>query len=901
MEKSNKRPRDIHGRWIPTDKTTAYNADKTNESAIDLTTELDKITSSDLTSEAKFEASIDLIKASGLDSNDRARLLVEIAGSNEPTDESSRALEQKRLRHELLPEQLGELFYIETGREIEAIFGVQSIAESTLDSEITPEATPHLATLDPAVRREVIGLFSDLGLVKTTQPKDDSEPQMQLAKDAHKKLRAGSFISTRNLANHLSEIEKTDGNHTDDIDSLYEKHDENRKVKTVRITNEKDSYTILPIGEMRIGHQDSRAGHQLVRNHIARLKETPEDQRPDVILASNLIQGDFSHAQSKKRAALAVGLDSNNAQFREAKKLIDEMKSLDIPVVLNLGSDDLRIAEDYTKDVVQEIGGILREGSKSGFIPYYEQNKLTQNRRFQEHYRFQLDYALPLCYQLGRRLRTADEIQELTGGRVDQSEYLLLYRHIKSGDALPPELELDPDDIVKSGDEYPDGSHTVDDVDLVFTTNSGEHLVKYRHSTGLTPESLPGNHMDTQLKTQGNLGMMGLQLAELNISGRAQEMTYATASRVGVLSLPGLADPINSLDTRSLHREVSGDVSKRFNATRKRLIKPALDTVEMMDNGNIKHNISSAKLMEKAGTLPRMAIFEVCDMQIGSPTARQDYQIKYLSMILDKAKDMPVAIHFAGDIIHGNIYANMAHEAQSIGLLRPESQKMAVSTMLHNVFDEAPRELLNSVIDVVVQQGNHDEIQRVKSFGGGNNDSNIDYLIRDARDIFETPETKGEKVRHGGVMMTDSGTPLPTWRAYSHYGDMSVATAHYHINRGMKGNSGGMPVYHPHQRAQGIGNAENLDLILGAHWHNEQIAVIGDIVSVVGGAMAERSEFEDMFGYDARAAGTIIEMGGGQPLSVEFVHEKAFFDQQIKHGFYTAESLADHGFHDDKG
>ncbi|HET8884524.1 MAG TPA: hypothetical protein VFM68_03570, partial [Candidatus Saccharimonadales bacterium] len=47
--------------------------------------------------------------------------------------------------------------------------------------------------------------------------------------------------------------------------------------------------------------------------------------------------------------------------------------------------------------------------------------------------------------------------------------------------------------------------------------------------------------------------------------------------------------------------------------------------------------------------------------------------------------------------------------------------------------------------------------------------------------------------------------------------------------------------------------------------------------------------------------GTIIEMGGGQPLSVEFVHEKAFFDQQIKHGFYTAESLADHGFHDDKG
>lgn len=700
------------------------------------------------------------------------------------------------------------------------------------------------------------------------------------------------------LAEHISDFQENTGSEQD-IDDIYAAHDEGRRVSQLTFEVPKDSCTILPINELRIGHQDSRAGHRLVREQVAHLAALSIEERPDVLLVSNLIQGDFTYSQSKKRASLAPGLDSNGAQFREAKKLLDELKTLGVPVVLNLGSDDLRIAEDYTKGVMLEIESGLREGAKQQHTPYYVQNRLTQKKLFQEHYRFQLDVALPLCYRLGRRLRTAAEVEELTGGRSERSEYMYLYRYVTKGEPLPPELGISSEDIVKVGEPYPDGSYTVDDVDLVFRTNSGEQTVKYRHSTGLTPESLLANHMDKSLKRLGNLGMMGEKLPDLVMTGRPQELAYATSSRVGVLSLPGLADPIQSLDTRALHREVKGDASKRFDATRGRLIRPTLDTVELMDNGNIKHTIASAKIMEKSKTLPRMAIFEVCDMQIGSPTARQDYQIKYLSMILEKAREMPVAIHIAGDIIHGNIYANMAYEAQSQGLLRVESQKLVVSEMIHKVFDAAPRPLRDAVIDIVVQQGNHDDMQRIKSFGGANNDSNVDYLIRDAKDIFETPESRG-KVRHAAVMMTDSGTPVPTWRAYSHYGAITVQTAHYHIARGMKGNSGGLPVYHALQRAQGIGNAETPDIILGAHWHNEQLALVGDILSVVGGAMAERSEFEDMLGYDARVAGTVIEIGGGQPVSVEFVHEKALIDHQIQYGFFAPESLADHGYHDDR-
>lgn len=789
--------------------------------------------------------------------------------------------------------------YDSVGRALAQTLSAGKLTHDDLFAQL--ESSDFLAEqqVDTDERKEVVNWFIERGLVKEKLGKEGDRWYSIKSDKARKALLGGGLVRAMVLANHVAEI---DGSaEAVSIDDIYARHDENRRVKQIDIKASKDNCSVLPINELRIGHQDSRAGHQLVREHIDRLAAVPHEQRPDVILVSNLIQGDFSHSQSKKRAALAPDLDSNTAQFREAKKLLDEIKTLDVPVVLNLGSDDLRIAEDYTKDVMREIDQGLRDGSRHQFIPYYEQNKLTQNKLFQEHYRFQLDYALPLCYRLGRRLRTPNEVEELTGDGSDESEYMLLYRYIKDAvqNPLPAALGIPSEEVVRSGDRYLDGSYVVDDVDLVFTTNNETQTIKYRHSTGLTPESLPGNHLGKQLQRQGNLGMMGCKLAGLNMTGRGQELTYATASRVGVMTLPGLADPIQSFDTRALHREVPGDMSKRFDATRGRLIRPSLDTVELLDNGNIRHNIVSKKLMEKSETLPRMAVFEVCDMQIGSPTARQDYQIKFLSMILDKAAEMPVAIHIAGDIIHGNLYGNMAYESQSQGLLRTESQKLVVSDIFHKIFDAAPRELRDAVFDVVVQQGNHDEVQRVKSFGGANHDPNIDYLIRDAKDIFETPDSRG-KVRHGAVMMTDSGTPVPTWRAYSHYGAMTMMTAHYHINRGMKGNSGGMPVYHPLQRAQGLGSAEIPDMIIGAHWHNEQLAVVGDVVSVIGGAMAERSEFEDMFGYDARVAGTVIEMGGGMPLSVEFVHEKALIDQEVKYGHFTRESLADHGYYDDR-
>lgn len=114
-----------------------------------------------------------------------------------------------------------------------------------------------------------------------------------------------------------------------------------------------------------------------------------------------------------------------------------------------------------------------------------------------------------------------------------------------------------------------------------------------------------------------------------------------------------------------------------------------------------------------------------------------------------------------------------------------------------------------------------------------------------------------------------------------------------------KGGGGGLPVYDAYKRAVGLGNEEKANILMGAHWHNPQSALLGNKLVIVGGAMAEQSQFEDMLGYSAALAGTIAFIGGGKPVKVVSVGARALDNHGVKHGWYTPENLAEHGFHDD--
>lgn len=852
-----------------------------------------------------------LIEGSGLTPYEKTAMIANVIATATLADPKQAEGDDSKLladrlygfRKTTLPSLLGADKLSQMGRELDRMVrggsGVNVLLDAVVDGELKEDLYPEMTAAPAAAREEVVRYFADRGLLQLGEVdlpgSDEKTEEIVIPKKGRdkiaKKLESG-MVRDAIIANQLYRGADNTLATLEDVKDIYERHNKERSVSRVDIKTNKPSYKVLPINELRLGHQDALAGLKLVEDEVDRVIGMDDAEKPDVILVSNLIQSDFSHSRSKKRRVLPQDLDSNNNQFAAAKLVLDKLRSTEVNIVHTLGSDDHQIAGDYTLDVIKELQGFLKDGGKADIIPYYMQNKLIQSKQYQEHYRFQLSHALPFCYRSGRRLRTADEVSELTGGRVEKSEYLLIFDYIKGGWPLPEELGIDTDELVKLGDTYSDGTVMADDVDLVFHTESGEHTLQYRHSLDLTAESLKGNHVGVAKKMLGNLGTMGKKLPEVLMYGRAQEAVHMTSSKATIVSLPGLMDSTESLNSKQYNSRAPGDPSLRANVVRNRFIMPAIDTLELTDDGITKHTFINKSLMEKADSLPRIAVFELCDFQTGSPTGRPDLQIKYLAYILEVAKEMPVVIQFAGDIIHGNIYSNFAFEGQSVGMIRPESQKLFMKSILRQVYMDVPDHILDNFVEVLVQQGNHDEEVKIRM--PGNHTPNIDYLCGEFENILSP-----DRVRHDAVYHTEDGTPVPTWIAHSHYGAYDINTAHYHVMKGAKGD-GGFPVYHAHTRAQGIGGSETPDIILGAHWHNEQAALIGNTLTVVGGAMAERSEFEDKLGYDAQVAGTCILIGGGLPPEVHFIHKKRLNKQEVEYGFFSPESLKDHGFHDDK-
>lgn len=841
----------------------------------------------------EFElGTVSIVESEELTPIEKATKVLELFGSIDDIDERDRTELRKKVRQDVLPEVLGATSYRTFGREISRALRQGPIEIGILsDSAIAPE----LAELPAIVRDEVVGRFADGKLVKIKQNKDDSTVlSIGSSKQAVRSLEMGDLDTARYVRRIFAQ-ETTTVSSMDDIKKLYEDHNAERRVQQVRIKTDKPEARVLPINELRVGHQDGLPGIELVESVTQKLKDADETDKPSAILVTNLVQGDFAHSQSKKRASLVTGLETMTNQFRSAKIILDELRATGIPVVLSLGADDHRMAHDYTLDVVAELRKFAT--GHDNHISYYNQNELLQSETFQQHKRFQIQYMLPLCYTLGRRLRTADEMAEATDGEISRSEYLMLYDHIVMGEPLHPQIDVDEEALKGLGEWY-NSTVVVDDADIVFETAGEERVFRYRHTESFSPETLAANHSDTLMRMLGNLGANGYELPDVAMTGRAQEAVYVTASGVPIVTLPGLTDPAQSLNSSQYYRMITGDTSLRANSIRKRLWTPTIDEFSIEDNGDIVHRYINKDFLDKADSLPRTAIFELCDIQKGSPTARSDYFVQYLSYILETAERMPVALQWAGDIIHGHIYSNFSDESQAVGLIRISSQKLVVKEYLMKAFGHPsiPTELIDAVVDVLVQQGNHDEIQR-KSVPN-NNDSNIDYLIDTSKKIFDR-EGEPSKVRHNAIFHTPSGTPVPTWMGTTHLGAYTLKTAHYHIERGMKGNSGGLPLFHPYQRIQGLGTEEQADIYLGAHWHNEQAGVIGKKLVVIGGAWAERSEFEDRRGYDAKLAGSVIYIGGGEPPEVRFVHAKNLDARPVKYGYFTPENLEAEGYVDD--
>lgn len=683
-----------------------------------------------------------------------------------------------------------------------------------------------------------------------------------------------------------------------DILDIYASDRSANQIANVEVKTGRPSASVLYMSELLIGHKDSAV--DFFYDTIDRVKNLPTDMKPDVIVMSGLMQGDFKMLEKRRRSTLVPGLNSMDAQFRHAKQAIDALRGTGAAVVYNMSNDDRRIAEDYTIETFRKMFDYAKhqEGINWGNI-----DKMRQHPKWNTHRQFQIDVVFPYCLRSGRRLRSADEMSELTSGAIEIEEYfMLLDAHQRIANGRRPTkqqkqwLELDN---LKDKD-----FRVTDDVDLTLQTDDAKHTNSIRHYLGLSPQAMYQNHMKTPTELLGQLASNGEAVPDMLVTQNNQEEVGVAVDGSWAISTGGLIRANQFMHSSGSKTDVPGDISKRLVVSRRRIPNPSATIHEQTDDGRHKVTFFNDVLNEKSHSIPeRMTIAELCDLQTGSITARPDILAKYLDFVRTRViGERATALFFGGDMIHGRNYPHFPAESQSTGLMAMDSQVAFNKSLFRSSLKDMSREEMDALQKVIVQIGNHEWNSGTLKWHGY---SFADYM----REIFERKYAQvgynddeiADRVKFHDAVMTPKGEVAQAYTGIEYFGDMGVLIQHYLQERGGKGSGGSIPVYQTQSYATGAGDLmKNIDVLMAGHWHHPQYGLFGNKLGLVGGSMAGLSGYELWRGYRPTIAGTLVHMGGGQPLQVEFVGEEALHQHKITTGEYAPDALKAEGYQDDR-
>jgi hypothetical protein len=631
-----------------------------------------------------------------------------------------------------------------------------------------------------------------------------------------------------------------------ELANIYEHNDRQTEVQTVELPGAK----VLHLSELLIGHKDADI------NFYKQVLDEAQALQPDAIVLSGLVQGDFKYIEKRRRTTLVPELANMDAQFRGAKEMIDLAVAAGVPVIYNLSNDDRRIAEEYTVETMRK----LHEIEKAEGMPYWKVDQMRAQPSWNDHLKFQTEVAFPYCLSQGRRLLTAAE-----NDGVD--EYFELY----SGKKPIPT----PDFLV---------TH---DLDLQLD-NSSQMI---RHNLNFSNLPMYQTHLQVPIDVVAQMKANGAPLPNLVITQHQQEAVGINVDDTWVVSLGGLIRAGRFMRSNSSVTDAPGDISRRQTASRRRISSPTATMHEIDADGTHKVTLFNEKLLEKADSPQRETLATGIDWQNGSPTARPDLQVKLMDWWFNRVlPERPMHLFFGGDIVQGRNYSDFANESESLGLISMEAQEKFVEEMILHALTSLDPVNADNLKRVGVIPGNHEWNSGTTKWHGYSFSSYLRRLFQD-----KTPAA----VKQYSAMVTPEGEYLRTWTAKEQIGNYGVVVQHLPLERGAKGNSG-IPIYQAHGYVKGAGQLmKDVDVLEFGHWHHPQYAMTGDKLAVISAAMAGLSGYEFMRGYRAMLGATLIHLGGGLPVEVEFVSKKALENHDIKDGYFSNTNLTAEGFHDD--
>jgi hypothetical protein len=708
-------------------------------------------------------------------------------------------------------------------------------------------------------------------------------------------------LKSVSLAAQLLSLPKEKGEigSLEDIQSLYEGYRQEVKVASPEFILNQPSRKVLYLADVLFGHKD--LDMDFLIQAVNQIKAMPEKLKPDLIVVSGLVQGGFQFLEKSRRAALAGDFSSVNLQFQAARLLIEELRGLGVPIIYNLADEDMAICHNYTIEALR----MLRHWAKplgdrdKNFLTYWQIDQLKQTRAWDFHLNFQIEVVFPYCLRSGRRLRSADEVESLTGGELRIEEYLALYearRILISGGTLPPEYRriLDVDNIPLPGKNFGDFLIT-DGLNLQVSTTNEKYLSTIRHNLKFSASPRYQNPIDVSLSIAGQIQATGEKFADELVTQHQGIGLGIKAGNTWAILTPPLQRP--DLNQKSSIFGVNGDPTRRQITTRRFWFSPGVTMHEFRDDGRYAVDILNETLLDKSDSPNRVTMAFPMDWQEGSITARPDLQVKFMDYLFSEIlPDHPLYMVFAGDIIQGRNYVNMPNENFSTLLIPIDRQAMFVSNFLERELRHIPQSHWGNVQLIGVVPGNHELNSGFWTLGA----SHSHYLV----DLFRKYMPETGKVKFYDGLETTAGDYLKTFTGFepdiANYG---VYIQHLILEKGAKGGGGERPpIYQALELFQGInGLAKNIDFAVFGHWHHPMYGLFGDKVAVVGPALAGLSAYELLRAYRPEVGALLLHLGGKLPPTIDFLSKQTLLKHEIKDGYFSAESLADHGFQDSPG
>ncbi|MBI2034307.1 MAG: hypothetical protein HYT11_01085 [Candidatus Levybacteria bacterium] len=710
----------------------------------------------------------------------------------------------------------------------------------------------------------------------------------------------------------------------DDIKNIYQVSKELSAIDEVDMSLDKPSRKTLYLSEILLGN--NTADVDFLDKTIAHIESMPQEEKPDVIVVSGLLQGGFKFRQKDRRSTLVVDEEGNvmdvNPQFQGARVILDKLLGLGVKIIYNISNEDLEICRDYTITTMQMMkkkGKSLADTDKQ-FVAYWQQDQLQQDKAWDIHRNFQTNVVFEYCLRSGRNLRSADKVEAFTNGRLRMEEYLMLrhiYQKVLAGKDVDDVWQEIPETwkeiVVKENIPLPGKTFT--DFEVVNNVNL---RTKIKSRDGSTKETTDKIWHDLNLGS-GSMYHNPTFAAEAlvrqwhsegknapqTITIQHQQLGFGIGTAEGswVISNLGFTNSDEAIEQKGSIASAGRSSAWRHITTRRVGASAGATMHEFTDDQRHIVSVFNEKLLEKAdASADRTTVAFWMDWQNGSVTARPDLQVKLVDMVFsDVLPQRPTYLFLAGDMIHGRNYKGMPNENQHIGLIQIDHQKKFVKELIEHSLQNVNQNDLESLKHVGIISGNHEWNSEYVTTGAVHSEYLRDIFCRLLVNKNNESLDSDDRVVFYDTVATRYGDFLKSWVVKKDIEGYGVFVKHLPLERGGRGGGNKPPVYQAQGLYEGLGDlAKDIDISVFGHWHHPQYGIFGNKIAVVSGALAGLSSYELDRGHRSVIGATMIHLGGGMPPEIEFLSANTFHAYDIKNGYFTKENLEKEGFIDDR-